>query len=76
MYEATVVGFKHNTGTYQGTPYDNYNVHVVCDSQDPEFVGQQVMEVKIRSKMNYIPRINDRIILYYGPNGLDRVEVA
>lgn len=73
MYEATVVGFRHNTGTYQGTPYDNYVLHVVADVQDPDHVGQKVMEVKVRSKMNYVPRLGDRLELYYGPNGLERV---
>lgn len=73
---ANVVGFKHNKGVYQGTPYENYNVHVVCDVDDPGFTGQRVMEVKVRAKMNYIPRVGDQLILHYGPNGLERVEVA
>lgn len=76
MYEGTVVGYKHNTGTYQGNPYDNYQVHVVCDSVSDDHVGQFVLIEKIRSKMGYVPRVGDRITLIYGPNGLDRVEVA
>lgn len=73
MYEATVVGYRHNQGTYQGVDYENYKVHVVADAQIDGHVGQIVMEVKIGKKMNYVPRVGDRIELYYGPQGLERV---
>ena len=73
MYEATVVGFRHNKGVFNGAEYENYKVHVVCDAQVPEHVGQIVMEVKVGKKLGYQPRVGDRIELYYGPNGLERV---
>lgn len=76
MIEARVVGFRHSTGVYQDIPYDNYMVHVVFPSDDPDHQGEKVMEVKIRSKLNYVPRIGDYIRLVYGPSGLSRVEVV
>ena len=73
MYEATVVGFRHNKGTYNGVDYENYKVHVVCNAEDPDHTGQKVMEVKVPAKMKYVPRVGDLVELYYGPNGLERV---
>lgn len=75
MYEATVVGFRHSTGSFQGNNYDNYMVHVTMAPTRDDHQGQMVMEVKVPARMGYVPRVGDEIILHYGPNGLSRVEV-
>lgn len=74
MYEAKVVGFRHSTGVFQGANYDNYILHVTMAPTRDDIQGQEAVQVKVPARMGYIPRVNDEIILHYGPSGLTRVE--
>lgn len=71
-----VVGFRSYSGEFEGKAYSGYYVHGVTDGQDRGITGDRVMEIKVRSKLNYTPRVGDQIYVTYDESGIAAIEVA
>lgn len=71
-----VVGFRAYSGEFEGKPYSGYYVHGVTDGKDRGVTGERVMEIKVRSKLNYNPRVGDQIYVTYDESGIAGIEVV
>lgn len=76
MKLVNVVGFRAYNGEFEGKPYSGYYVHGVTDGADRGVTGSRVMEIKVRSKMGYTPRVGDQIYITYDESGISNIEVV
>lgn len=73
MYMYEVVGFRKYEGEFEGKKYSGYFLHCTHHRDDVE--GTAVTEIKVKSKTGYVPRVGDTITIFYGPRGINRIDV-
>lgn len=71
-----VVGFRKYSGEYEGRSYSGHFVHCVTDGADKGVTGERVQELKVKSKLEYTPRVGDQIYVTYDEYGISNIEVA
>lgn len=71
-----VVGFRKYSGEMEGRQYSGFYAHCVTDGADRGVTGERVQELKIKSKLNYNPRVGDQIYVTYDEYGIAAIEVA
>lgn len=69
-----VVGFRPYSGEYEGRKYSGFYAHCVTDGSDKGVTGERVLELKIKAKHNYVPRIGDQITVIYDEYGIASIE--
>lgn len=74
--EYEVVGFIAYKGEFEGRKYSGYFVHCLRDSRREGFEGREAVEIKVKSKIGYIPHVGDCIIPIYDEAGLRDIEVV
>lgn len=71
-----VLGFRKYSGEMEGRQYSGYYAHCCTDGSDRGVTGERVQELKIKSKLNYTPRVGDQIFVTYDEYGIAGIEVA
>lgn len=69
-----VVGFRPYSGEYEGRKYSGFFVHAITDGSDRGITGERVQEIKVKSKLNYVPRVGDQIFVVYDENGIAEIK--
>lgn len=71
MFFYEVEGFRRYEGEYEGKKYGGYFLY--CTHQRPEVEGRATIEIKVKDKYGYHPRVGDNISVIYGPRGIESV---
>lgn len=74
MFFYHVEGFRRYEGTFEGKPYGGYFLY--CTHQDKDVEGLKTVEIKVKDKHGYHPRVGDDITVIYGPRGLESVKAG
>lgn len=69
-----VVGYRPYSGEYEGRKYSGFFIHVVCDGSDRGVTGERVQELKVKSRLNYVPRVGDQIFVSYDEFGISEIK--
>lgn len=69
-----VVGFRPYSGEYEGRKYSGYYAHCVTDGADKGITGERIQELKIKKKLDYVPRVGDLITVTYDEYGIASID--
>lgn len=76
MVQYEVVGFRKYEGNFEGKAYSGYYVHCIYHANKEGFEGKACKELKVKSRVNYVPRVGDIIWVLYDEYGISEIKVV